>query len=120
MKIKTSELTGPALDWAVAKCKGQALLDPNNNEWEYCWNLLGDNSGNYYFPSSDWSQGGLLMERERISLRAGHSGWWVASILNLNDDATFSMGGSTPLIAAMRCFVASKLGEEVEIPEKLK
>jgi hypothetical protein len=27
--------------------------------------------------------------------------------------------GHTPLIAAMRCYVASKLGDEVEIPQEL-
>jgi hypothetical protein len=27
--------------------------------------------------------------------------------------------GTTPLIAAMRCYVASKLGDEVEIPVEL-
>jgi hypothetical protein len=27
--------------------------------------------------------------------------------------------GDTPLIAAMRCYVASKLGDEVEIPKEL-
>jgi hypothetical protein len=27
--------------------------------------------------------------------------------------------GPTPLIAAMRCYVASKLGDEVEIPSEL-
>jgi hypothetical protein len=27
--------------------------------------------------------------------------------------------GPTPLIAAMRCYVASKLGDAVEIPEEL-
>jgi len=27
--------------------------------------------------------------------------------------------GPTPLIAAMRCFVASKLGEEVDVPQEL-
>jgi hypothetical protein len=28
--------------------------------------------------------------------------------------------GPTPLIAAMRCYVASKLGDEIDIPEELK
>jgi hypothetical protein len=28
--------------------------------------------------------------------------------------------GPTPLIAAMRCYVASKLGDEIEIPENLR
>jgi hypothetical protein len=32
---------------------------------------------------------------------------------------TYLRFGDTPLIAAMRCFVASKLGDEVDVPEKL-
>ena len=28
--------------------------------------------------------------------------------------------GPTPLIAAMRCYVASKLGDEVEVPVELQ
>lgn len=119
--MKVSELTGPALDWVVAKCKGQVLLDPHNNEWEYCWNLLGDNSGNYYSPSTDWSQGGPIIEWWRICIDIGHDGVCLAySKQNYADNKEFMCSGSTPLIAAMRCFVASKLGEDVELPEKLK
>lgn len=33
---------------------------------------------------------------------------------------TSELIGPTPLIAAMRCYVASKLGDNVEIPEKLR
>jgi hypothetical protein len=121
MKIKTSELTGAALDWAVAKCEGVALLDPHNNEWELCWTLLGDNSGDYYQPSCDWAQGGPIIEREGIAIRRygdfpetrWQSDTWQFRFV---DPQTY---GHTPLVAAMRCRVASKLGDEVEIPEEL-
>ena len=125
MKVKTAELTGISLDYAVALASGAEAFQSNGIRW-FCTlhgNTYALSSGwgsMSYRPSTNWAQGGPIMEQERISLQAGHSGWWVASILNLNDDATFSMGGSTPLIAAMRCFCASKLGEEVELPEKLK
>ena len=126
MKVKTAELTGPALDWGVAqvvyanlqRTYGEPVFNPKTKRIYQTQGL--QQIGVNYSPSTNWAQGGPIMEQERISLQAGHSGWWVASILNLNDDATFSMGGSTPLIAAMRCFCASKLGEEVELPEKLK
>jgi len=106
MKIKTSELTGAALDWVVAKCEGKKVgyeftlfspvvivgLDP-------------------YEPSEDWSQGGPIIEREKMEFRnKGH-------YASYNDGPTFY--GETHLIAAMRCYVASKLGAEVEIPEEL-
>jgi hypothetical protein len=117
MKVNTNELTDIALDWAVAKCAGIELLDPHNNEWELCWTLLGDNSGDYYTPSTDWSQGGPIIEREGIgffpSEREGKPRWG-ARMVN-----TYISYGPTPLIAAMRCYVASKLGDTVDVPEEL-
>jgi hypothetical protein len=79
-------------------------------------------------PSTDWSQGGPIIEREGIGLiqyREGEVdpedvGTWCASYV---PDAFglegISFHGPTPLIAAMRCFVASKLGDEVEVPDEL-
>jgi hypothetical protein len=116
--MRTAELTGTALDWAVAKCEGVALLDPHNNEWELCWTLLGDNSGNYYQPSTDWAQGGPILEREGIEIRRSFNsehGAWQAIRHQFKNNTS----GPTPLIAAMRCYVASKLGDEVEIPKEL-
>ena len=110
--MKTSELTGAALDWAVAKCEGG----------------VGENQliGAWYAPSTNWAQGGPIIERECIGVLAyGHCSvapknpeYWEAS-LNLTDESV-TQYGPTPLIAAMRCYVASKLGDEVDIPEELK
>ena len=116
MKIKTSELTGPALDWAVAKIE--------NPEW---WELYTDmdteygldmDSGETYAPSTDWAQGGSIIERENIALRKWLECGWEADKWNFKF-AEGSVCGPTPLIAAMRCFCASKLGEEVEVPDEL-
>ena len=71
-----------------------------------------------YIPSTDWAQGGKLIEREGIQLRCGLGGW-----VALPYDSEFSeeayQEGDTPLVAAMRVYVASKLGDEVDIPEEL-
>jgi len=69
----------------------------------------------------DWSQAGPIIERERIDVMSelGTDPSWSAYVNN-NTDAgipLFDGHGPTPLIAAMRCYVASKLGDEVEIPE---
>ena len=114
MLVTVSELTGIALDWAVAKCEGQALLDPNNNEWEYCWNLLGDNSGDYYSPSTNWEQGGPLIDSAGIAVSFGPQ--WTAVH---NRRLGHCYYGPTPLIAICRCYVASKLGDTVDIPDEL-
>jgi hypothetical protein len=77
----------------------------------------------FFNPSTDWEKGGPIIERERID---------VNSKINAGDDIdewravkgigakTKARYGPTPLIAAMRCYVASKLGNEVEIPEELE
>jgi hypothetical protein len=69
-----------------------------------------------FSPSELWAQGGPIIERDRIAIDpyVTHSQWGA------NKDGAFYRDGPTPLIAAMRCYVASKLGDEVEIPEELQ
>lgn len=75
----------------------------------------------------DWAQGGPIIERELISIEsafkaAGYDpgGWYWRAACITEDDKAFFIDGPTPLIAAMRCYVASKLGDEIEIPEELQ
>jgi len=96
MKIKTSDLTLLALDRAVA----HALGAPD------------DGNGLPYY-STDWAQGGPIIQREEVCVLAPVRGLWRS----INNGRT--QYGPTPLIAAMRCYVASKLGDEVDIPEEL-
>jgi hypothetical protein len=114
--MKTNELTGLALDWAVAKCEGVELYSgPRDNNPAYKANWVRRKHGDLYQPSTDWSQGGPIIEREGISIEyAADPEKWCACIM-----ADQEVYGPTPLIAAMRCYVASKLGDEVEIPEEL-
>ena len=107
--MKIAELTGAALDWAVAKCEG--VTEGKDSAWYY------DRRDAYNY-STDWAQGGPIIEREWIDLHCVNDSLWEAEI-NANDYHN-RKNGPTPLIAAMRCFVASKLGDEVEIPEELK
>jgi hypothetical protein len=114
MKTKTQELTGAALDWAVAKCEGIAVeyIDDGITQ------CLLQTQGGRYAPSINWSQGGPIIERELIRLDTACNytdGKWKARI----DSVGGWWPGETPLIAAMRCFVESKLGNEVYIPEEL-
>ena len=111
--MKTSELTGPALDWAVAKCEG-VEVEYINDGITRCVLRVTPFTG-MYRPSTDWSQGGPLIERENICLRGiegGFHAWY-----HQRPPKTF---GPTMLVAAMRCFVASRLGGEVDVPEELQ
>jgi hypothetical protein len=109
MKIKASEAKDQALDWAVAKCEAVPALHVVAKLGKVC--VYGEVGGIDfpYQPSTDWAQGGPIIEREKLELTAYEETWHC-----------FDYSGPTPLIAAMRCYVASKLGDEVEIPEELK
>lgn len=110
-KIKSSELTRAALDWAVAKAEGRTDVRVDDDG-----ELVGSHEFDY---STDWSQGGPIIERHvfRLEDTDGGSGdieRWLAE-----GSGGVIQYGPTPLIAAMRCYVASKLGDEVEIPQEL-
>ena len=112
--MKTSELTGAALDWAVAKCEGVEVW----REPDGIYLCEGGEVGFMFRPSTDWSQGGPIIERERIDVR--YTGQLWGATLRLNEyEEPDEWFGPTPLIAAMRCYVASQLGDEVEVPDEL-
>jgi len=113
--MKTSELTGAALDWAVAKCETLEVEYINDGITRCLLRVSPFTSR--YSPSTDWTQGGPIIEREVICLLPHANGGWVATVHGV---AMPHKTGETPLIAAMRCYVASKLGDEVDIPEELQ
>jgi hypothetical protein len=115
VKIKTSELQDAALDWAVAKCEGwlEQADDPNDG-LEFLESVHVYGSCNY---STDWSQGGPIIEREKIcTTTVDYGNAWGATMTTNND---LLWHGPTLLIAAMRCYVANKLGDEINVPEEL-
>ena len=144
--MKTADLIGPALDWAVAMALGHATklrtwveltdaLDPvedkdiidfhRERQTVRVSSEAFPGSGWYPCPkfSSDWSQGGPIIEREKIDCIADPNGKdvWMGQLYaaRLGGNKVVRSFGPTPLVAAMRCFVASKLGDEVDIPKEL-
>ena len=120
MKVKTTNLFDTPLDWAVAKCLGVTPIAVRKNYSEG-WLLYSHPNATIPLEySSKWSQGGPIIEREKISVELKPHGYWMASFQNnYADEKEFLSLGPTPLTAAMRCFVASLLGDEVDIPEEL-
>lgn len=120
MKVMTSELSGPALDWAVAKCENHAThitYAPKG----LVYIPKGKRSFYNYCPTTNWKQGGPIIEREWIELLNGsnlHPSPWSAVRYD-PDGEPISAHGNTPLIAAMRCYATSELGDEVDVPEGL-
>jgi len=109
MKIKTGDLTGAQLDWAVAICEG--LINGDDLD-------IGFMKEGGYSPSTVWAQGGPIIQSERITLDVIDCGeTWIAQDYWKEFP---EVEDSTPLIAAMRCYVGSKLGDEIEVPEEIE
>ena len=126
MKVKVNEAVGPVLNWMVAECEEHLWTKYNYavyNDFprprrpsEY---LQDHHFGPEFAPSTDWSQGGPIIERELIALSPYlyTDDAWQAT--RATPDKHYCAYGPTPLVAAMRCYVASKLGDEVEVPDEL-
>lgn len=128
-KIKVGDLTATTLDYAVAKALGASFTTPGGKS-RTTYAFLGgvclggfitryDNTiyhpNPFYAPSEVWHVGGRIIEAQRISIKCFRDGHWHA----YGYDEERTGGGPTPLVAAMRAFVAITLGVEVEIPEEL-
>lgn len=114
----TDAIYGSRLDAAVAKAlgrpwrfkDGRCVIDLPPDPIVGCDFIA-------FAPSSNWAQGGPILERECIDLGFEASddaqGQWVA-----NNPVGYTQWGDTPLIAAMRCFVCSHFGDEVDLATK--
>jgi len=106
MKIKTNDLIDAPLDWAVA------VADGYDSKTDGRW------VKNLFTPSTDWAQGGPIIEREQINVVCRSNKTWLA-YNHVNAETQANESGPTPLVAAMRCYVASKMGDEIEVSEAL-
>ena len=115
-QIKVSETTPVQLDWLASKCAGDFALYHDIEDGQRFLNLWVDSAFLHY--SSNWANGGPIIEREGIALRP-NGATWVAYAKGKLVDIVYPMEGPTPLIAVCRCYVASKLGDVVEVPDEL-
>jgi hypothetical protein len=125
VEVKTAELVGAALDYAVALATG-ALVYPDGEPVEIHVATNRDSGGVYfwttdhsfgYSPSTDWAHGGPLIERF-IGAVSGPTPAREYSIACMKGN-TAAARGSSMLIAACRAIVAAKLGDVVQVPSVL-
>lgn len=109
--IALEQATGPALDLLVATCEGHLASITKSGEVI----ILREGVTDYFDPHRNWGWAGPIIEREGISIIFHEQGHWTASNLH----GTVCVEGPTPLIAAMRCYCCSKLGDIVDVPEEL-
>lgn len=125
MKIKTSDLIDAPLDWAVASARDESVR-VERGRVRFALSQF-TNDYDLYSPSTDWAQGGPIVEQEIGNLwkhnktDPNEPDVWTAAAYRKAPDGTmlYYEDGPTPLIAAMRCYVASKLGDEIDIPKEL-
>lgn len=133
MKLKTDQIDDITLDWAVAACQGfmnlriksydsrdiLVMTDPNGDTM-----ALADISF-----SREWEHGGpildILFKKNVIEIHNGEAMecsvmFELRSLNNASNSNATTAFGKTLLVAAMRCYVKSKLGDEVEVPDALR
>lgn len=117
MKIKTDNLVGDALDWAVELARGThwssndyfCYKNPDyfdkNPEWRY---------------SREWSIAGPLLSEAKISRTIDDSGLWIAYFAyNYGDEKQHMACNRDELTAGLKCYVKLRLGNEIDIPKEL-
>lgn len=114
VEIKTRELIGPALDWVVL-----AAMEVNGNQSYWKSQMLERPQSYTFRPSTDWSQGGPLIEQYQIDTVFDPNGTAVVMGRLWVNQHMHNAFGLTLLIAAMRCLVASKLGDTMQVPAAL-
>lgn len=102
VEMKTSELIGKPLDWAVAQYVDKHVTIQDIHWRNYC-------------PSADWAVGGPLVESFKIEVFIRDEEWFAYS----SNSTTEDFKGPTPLVSAMRCLVASRYGDTISIPKEL-
>lgn len=117
IEVKTTELIGPALNYATAIADGWDMLR------EFDRIAIKD-----YSPSEDWAQGGPLIEKYHVQTSFNGCGfsrsptgehWCAYACKDSGEELRPSGSGPTPLIAACRAIVAAKIGDVVSVPVEL-
>ena len=117
MKIKVSTATKATLDWLVAKCEAVCL---ETDAFGLAPIIASPAFTRRFKPSTNWAQGGPIIEREKIDIFHQDNGFSGAiEMATRKNPHPTPYYGETDLVAAMRTYVASKLGEEVDVPEEL-
>lgn len=115
--VKTGALIREALDWAVAKSLGYYGTNRMINADGQIMHLKS------FQPSVRFDQAGSIIDNEKIAISNPRGVGWTAEVWHEHTDPItghHSFGaGETFLLAAMRCYVASKLGNAIEVPDEI-
>lgn len=125
VEVKTAELIGPALDWAVAyHLNGDPVFFEAFGPRVHGRRITTEVANGNISPSTKWAQCGPLIDKfARMIERSGQPVQPDDSFVCLTwCDATDREGegwGQTTLIAACRAIVAAHSGDVVSVPAEL-
>lgn len=126
--MRVEGLEGEALDLWVAKAEGYKLVEDPKEIGQAALGIgpavlfktdAGDlalarkDGGGKWSPSTDWAQGGPIIEHEKLNIWPHDDEWCASYTKDLVKNRSAGIAGPTPLIAAMRAYVCSVFGEEV-------
>lgn len=117
VEVKTADLIGKALDYAVAVAEGHPLCEECMHGTDAL--IIGTGRGDLkgFSPSTDWNQGGPLIEKYLCQVKIQPPYWQACARKEFG--ITWIYGdGDTALIAACRAIVAAKLGDTISVPEE--
>ncbi len=133
IEVKTADLAGEALGWAVGMAEGLTLhLEPPQygNGWRVFAIYRGEATERCerYNPWEAWALGGPLIEKYQIALvPEAHDGMegtelserWFGDVYYSGGDQYTTEHCSTALIAACHAVVATVFGDTVQVPKEL-
>ncbi|MFG0465584.1 DUF2591 domain-containing protein [Pseudomonas putida] len=124
IEVKTAELVGEALGWAMGKAEGlDVFLAPPQygNTWRVFarYRAIATEHDKRYNPWEDWALGGPMIEKHMVSLHCPQSTDDVWAGWVITDKGEFCQAGDSATIAACRAIVSATLGDTVQVPKEL-
>ncbi|MNM55271.1 hypothetical protein D3C81_664070 [compost metagenome] len=124
IEVKTADLVGEALGWAVGKAErlNLELVPPEyGNPWRVFvrYRATATERSERYNPWKNWALGGPLIEKQMVSLHCPQSTDDVWAGWVITDKGEFCQAGDSALIASSRAIVAARLGDTVQVPKEL-
>lgn len=122
MKVKTSELIGKPLDYAVAK----SITKLKHGRLEFgfpgIWGSFSlsnlSQAIKRFDPSSNWLLCGCLIEEYHLVIESNMAAEWCAQA-PMDSGGWSLMRGPSPMVAACRAIVTARWGDTVDIPDEL-
>lgn len=115
IEVKTADLIGTALDYAVAVATGYYMQENLRHLGPVTHNTRDPEA---WRPSENWAHGGPLVERHLNGLSVTSDGWGASAVHHGKQASAFAFADK-PLVAACRAIVHAKLGDTVQVPKEL-